>query len=259
MLALRNAVRRLVLGTPLEQPIRFVWMQGLRVANPAYYERQQRNQALDRLLVVFLERTLKPASHCVDVGCYYGLVLKEICRVAPAGRHHAFEPIAELAQRLKARYPEVTVHNAALSSESGERTFHYHPKFPAQSGLRPMERYPDDAVAPEARQVRVARLDDELSGQSIDFIKIDTEGAELEVLRGALETLKRERPVVVFEHGKPAASYGDTSPGLWNLLVGELAYEIYELRNLESPLEDLRAFERAHASRAILFCALPRD
>ena len=56
-------------------------------------------------------------------------------------------------------------------------------------------------------------------GTRIDFVKIDVEGGELHVLRGATKTLHRWKPVVIFEHGLGAADYYGASPEeLWTLL-----------------------------------------
>jgi hypothetical protein len=41
----------------------------------------------------------------------------------------------------------------------------------------------------------------------VDFVKIDVEGAELLVFEGAVQLLRRERPVVVFEHGTGSSEY----------------------------------------------------
>jgi hypothetical protein len=54
----------------------------------------------------------------------------------------------------------------------------------------------------------------------IDFIKIDVEGAELQVLRGATATIRRCRPVIVFEHGVGAADcYGTTPEQVYDVLT----------------------------------------
>lgn len=61
-----------------------------------------------------------------------------------------------------------------------------------------------------------------------DFVKIDVEGGEVLVLRGARELLRRSRPVIVFEHGGDWAMrhYGTTSAELWRILVDDLGYGI---------------------------------
>src|SRR5688572_29459945 len=64
--------------------------------------------------------TLKEDSNCVDIGSYRGEVLAEIVRLAPRGRHIAFEPLPAQAERLRAAFPGVEVRNAAVSDKTGE-------------------------------------------------------------------------------------------------------------------------------------------
>jgi len=71
-------------------------------------------------------------------------------------------------------------------------------------------------------QVRLLRLDDLLpSDLPIRFVKIDVEGAELQVLKGAVQMLRRCRPYVVFEHGLGAADcYGTRPESVFDLFTG---------------------------------------
>jgi hypothetical protein len=67
----------------------------------------------------------------------------------------------------------------------------------------------------------VRRLDAVLPGIRPHFIKIDVEGAELEVLEGAIGTLKRAKPIVAFEHGLGGADVYDVRPeDIFDLLNG---------------------------------------
>src|ERR1035437_848192 len=62
-------------------------------------------------------------------------------------------------------------------------------------------------------RVKLGRLDDLLPPDlDVRLVKIDVEGAELQVLRGGLEMLRRSRPFVVFEHGLGAADCYGTRP-----------------------------------------------
>lgn len=79
--------------------------------------------------------------------------------------------------------------------------------------------------------VQVRLLDDDLPE---DFhpalIKVDVEGAEVKVFRGALSTLRRFRPVVLFEHGR-AELYETTSDELWDML-SDCGYRIFNSEGL---------------------------
>jgi Methyltransferase FkbM domain len=60
--------------------------------------------------------------------------------------------------------------------------------------------------------VELKRLDDLLPAETIAFIKVDVEGAELEVLRGAQGILARCKPIVYFECGKFHHTHYKTTP-----------------------------------------------
>jgi FkbM family methyltransferase len=142
--------------------------------------------------------------------------------VAPDGRHVAYEPIPALAHQLAARFPAVDVRNAACSDEAGSAEFTHVLGAPAMSGLRQRADLPAHASEVERFAVRLERLDEALpEGYVPSLIKIDVEGAELLVLRGAAETLARHRPFVIFEHGIGGADLYGSQPGeLWDLLDG---------------------------------------
>jgi FkbM family methyltransferase len=179
------------------------------------------------LLVALLERALAPDSDCLDVGAHTGAVLRELVRLAPGGRHVAWEPLPEFADRLRTEFPTVEVREAALSDRDGGRSFVHVLEDPGWSGF--LERPTPGGDLVERITVRCERLDDALpSAVRPAFVKIDVEGAEEQVLRGASDTLRRHRPLIAFEHGLGAADrFGTTPQRIHDLLAGELAYAIH--------------------------------
>jgi FkbM family methyltransferase len=198
---------------------------------------QWRNRRDDAHLRAAMAALLRPDSNCVDVGANTGSVLADAVRLAPLGRHVAFEPLPELAERLQARFPGVRVQCAALSDRAGEATFHRRLDADSRSGLLPL------GGPAEPLTVRLETLDEVLGDDYVpEFIKIDVEGAELAVLEGALATLIRHRPVVAFEHGRAALAYGTTHGMVHDVLCGRAGLRIFDLDG-EGPFERT-AFER---------------
>jgi FkbM family methyltransferase len=209
-----------------------------------------------QLLVALLEDVLEPDSDCLDVGAHAGSVLRELVRIAPRGRHVAWEPLPAFAAVLRERFPGVEVREAALGDQPGEREFAHVVDDPGWSGF--LARPTPTASAVEAIAVRAERLDDALpEGVRPAFVKIDVEGAEEQVLLGARETLRRFRPVVAFEHGRGSADhYGTTPAALHALLTEELGYEIRGLDG-DGPY-DAKRFEEIFASgERVNFAAHP--
>ncbi len=132
----------------------------------------------------------------------------------------------------------------------------------AYSGLR-RRRYdrPNEQVVEIT--VDVQPLDELLPAtQHIDLIKIDVEGAELEVLRGAVATITRCRPLVIFEHGLGGSDfYGTTPEAVYDLLVDVCDLRISLLGDwLEgrAPLDRAALAEQFHQQTNFYFLAHPR-
>ncbi len=177
-----------------------------------------------------LRRCLRPDSNCVDVGAHAGHILREMLAAAPRGRHLAIEPVPRFHALLARKYgARVTLLDCALSDREGEAEFVWFPERPALSGFR--ERTMTADYRPERLRVRMRRLDDVVpAGQRIDLVKIDVEGAELQVLRGAVQTLHAWRPIVLFETGPGGADeYGTRPEEIFDLLAGAgLAVSVME-------------------------------
>ena len=214
--------------TPLERPL-----QRLRRALGAV--RRGRHPELreihleDERLQAVLARVLRPGSNCVDAGCHYGSMLSQICRLAPGGRHAAFEVVPAKVRFLRRKFPEVEVFELGLFDRAGSATFYVCRRATALSSLS------RQAQAGSARiEVTLARLDDVLpADRAWHFLKLDVEGAELPVLRGARATLARHRPVVLFECGPGGPEAFGYQPGdLHDFFTSpETGYDVFFLKD----------------------------
>jgi FkbM family methyltransferase len=195
-----------------------------------------------RQLNALMAKTLTATSNCIDVGAYRGRVLARMVRLAPLGRHIAYEPLPHLHRLLVRRFPEVDVRQAALSKEPGQTTFTMVRDAPGLSGFR--DRWDGAHVHnTESIDVRVEALDTDLPrGYVPHLIKIDVEGAERLVFEGGIRTIATHKPTILFEHGKGGANHYATAPGdIHRLLTGEAGLRIFALDG-DRPL-DLAEFE----------------
>ncbi|NBE82952.1 FkbM family methyltransferase [Micromonospora rubida] len=191
----------------------------------------QRNEDYDRLTVEIIERVCGRTAVSVDLGAGVGEITQHLVRVAPEGTHFAIEPLPALADELADRLPSVTVVRAAAADTAGPHSYVHVVSNPGYSGLR---QRPYDRPTETLREITVetVRLDDVIpTDVRVDLIKIDIEGGEVLALRGARDTLRRGRPVIVFEHGgdEVMREYGTTTDDLWSLLVEELSYQVFTL------------------------------
>jgi FkbM family methyltransferase len=189
----------------------------------------RRNHLDDRHLKLLLSFLLRPDSNCLDVGAHKGLFLKDFRRLAPAGHHIAYEPLPDLCEQLVRQFPEMDIRQRALSNKEGEGTFIHVRDAPALSGFKqpvhPLE------MSTETISVRSERLDDHLpDGWLPTFVKIDVEGAEALVFEGGLQTLRRARPVIAFEHGWGSGEeFGASDDDIHKLLCDDIGLRLFTM------------------------------
>ncbi len=147
---------------------------------------------------------LAPGEVAADVGANKGAYLYWMRRaVGATGRVFAFEPQPGLARYLEASrarmgWDNVVVRECALSDSTGTRVLHV-PGWEGSPGAS-LEEAAAAASAGRDREVAADTLDRELDGAGrVAFVKVDGEGHELAVFRGAVRTLSESRPALLFE------------------------------------------------------------
>lgn len=153
-----------------------------------------------------LSRLVREGLTALDVGAHHGfytLLLSKL--VGPTGRVIAFEPSPRERERLRLHVRlngcrNVLIEPLAVGAVSGEvRLFVVEGRDTGLNSLRP----PRCAEPVKSIEVLATTVDEYLARHGIsrvDFVKIDAEGAELDVMKGAQEMLERPgRPLVLCE------------------------------------------------------------
>lgn len=161
--------------------------------------------AYERSETRFIASVVRLGDHVVDAGANIGFHTMHLAKlVGPRGRVDAFEPLPYLADALEASVQEngfeerLRVHRLGLDERAGVLPLRHAPRTANFGGghFAPNDRVPSnhaDVVVP------TARLDDVIGGAPCRFMKIDVEGAESRVIRGAEATLASAKPVILAE------------------------------------------------------------
>jgi|WetSurMetagenome_2_1015567.scaffolds.fasta_scaffold00022_45 FkbM family methyltransferase len=170
----------------------------------------------------FMARHVKPGMVCADVGAHLGLYsilfAKHFgCMV------YGFEP-TPFTSRMFARHvalngleSRVLVVAEAVSSAEGTMTFYVQNRQDDVANSLVDYHHSDERKTPVA--VRVTSIDGFFTDKKIDFIKIDAEGVEFDVLCGAERTIARCRPIMLLALHPPAiAAKGDSLKAIWDIL-----------------------------------------
>ena len=185
-----------------------------------------------------LSKLVKAGDVIFDVGANKGKWSNLILEINPDVKIHAFEPVPEtfyiLGKNIKSR--NATLHNAALSHEDKEKTF-YHWSNSSESGelsslyrRHEVEQRMNISIKPISVQSRTLDSFCKENGvHHIDFLKIDTEGAELDVLKGAVKLLESKSITTLqFEYGGTYRDSGITLKQIFELLR-QRGYHVFRI------------------------------
>lgn len=185
-------------------------------------------------MILAMREILESDSFCIDVGANRGMVLKHMLRFAPKGEFHAFEPLEELAEKLRKEYQfsqRVHIHSTAAGNREGETRFCALTSDASCSSICDWTGAEQEGKA-EWRQVPITKLDSLFTDEPVSLVKIDVEGAELDVLLGGMKILRRNRPHIVIEHnGEIGPKVTSPTSDVYDVLSGDLNLSIVSIHN----------------------------
>lgn len=191
-----------------------------------------KNLKYDRLTKQIIKKALQSDSNTIDIGCHKGEILDLFLKFAPQGTSYCFEPIPVLYNDLVLKYKNnCKLYSCALSDTETVTTFNYVKNAPAYSGLL-KRKYAIDNPDIELIEVNVKMLDSIIPVDTkIDLIKIDVEGAEFGVLKGAKQTIIKNKPIIIFECGLGASEFYNTKPEEVFQFINEIGLKLSVLEN----------------------------
>lgn len=200
-----------------------------------------KDQAFEHEVVALVKQHLDPGRDVVDIGANIGLFTVLFAKTIAAERRVlAIEPIPAALSCLRRNLARNSVSQAVIlfegvaSEQDGEYEIHTIAGREEYSSLGAIVHPAAVGQSFQTLKVKGIRVDDlvEQHNLSPGLIKIDTEGAEYQVLSGAMGTLERQRPVILSELSDTLlAGFGTNAQQVVHLLQSHG----YEVINCDAP------------------------
>ena len=176
-----------------------------------------------------IKTAVRPGDVLFDIGANVGYVSLEVAASQPTAKIFSFEPQPLLAPNVAisaklSGFDNIQVLHAAAGETDGVMSLF----MPAHALHASLKGEPGTSTVP----CRVLRLDGLVDRGELpppNVIKIDVEGAEWDVLKGATQILSKYRPVLLFEVNDNAARFGYTAEILCQWLRARADYQFFRI------------------------------
>ena len=174
------------------------------------YQKKQRDAILE-----FVNRD----GNAIDIGAHVGFWLRDMCKQF---KHvYAFEPIEEVRQCLARNVgaENYSTYSVGLGAKNDVIKVNYNP---AETG--------NTHASKDGNQTITIRKLDDMNLPKIDYIKVDTEGFEIEVLKGGEKMIEKYKPFIHVEvKGKVLVKQGLSSDDVDNYLKSLNYKEVFRI------------------------------
>lgn len=165
----------------------------------------------ERLLTINYRSYLGRGCSVIDIGAHHGMHSRRFRRYLRPQHLVLVEPVPEMADGLRRefrRHRQVEVRQVALGDKAQQVSFVVSDSYLGESGLVEW-RYPRTDGPTRSIDVTMETLDGWNLPFTVDFIKVNVQGCEVDVLRGGRKLLGRDRPIVSVEYGEQGyTAYG---------------------------------------------------
>ena len=195
--------------------------------------------------IILLDQFIKKGDYCFDIGANKGHYIYKLSKLTHSEKIFAFEPIPKNYRFLKNVFPQSKIFKYALSNEVGLKKM----KIPivnnklldtrAKIDFNILEKNESDYKKIEIECSTLDLFVKQYSIIKIDFLKIDVEGHELNILKGGINSIKKFRPIILIEIEQRHHTFNISQ--IFNFII-KLKYEIKYFNLINMEFDSLKNF-----------------
>lgn len=187
----------------------------------------------------FVRHVLKSGDSAIDVGAHVGFfAIQMAALVGAAGRVYAFEPLDANADLLERSIAEnaftdrLMLRRAAVGAAPGSATLTFAAETLNSGGAYVLRGGTEPLTGNQKKEVPLVALDALDMRRPVRFIKMDVEGAEPQVIRGAARLLTEDRPLILSElHPIQLQRASGITAGEFLAQLGALGYRAHTIKS----------------------------
>ncbi len=195
----------------------------------------------DSINKFLIQHFVKQGDTVIDIGAHIGLYSVFLSKLVEShGKVFCFEPHKNIVKNLENNlilngYRNFEIHNYGLGDKDEELNFNsvYSDSFfegTVNSSFLANEKIASKYFDAKFEKIKtkVFKLDSILSDEQISFVKIDTEGFELNILKGMKKIIKNSKPIIIFEFQTKRLQYLAIELHMFDELLTE-HYNIFKI------------------------------